>query len=79
MAIRRGTLASYTSDDVCAFVKQYDQEVVFVLSNLRNHAVTYQVPAALANSKWKDAFSGAPVTVSGSLEIAPYAYIVLTK
>lgn len=75
--VRRGMLTSYSSDDVCAFTKTAGSKKVFVLSNLRNKSVTYTVPAALANSKWKDAFNGSKITVGNSITLEPYTYLVL--
>ena len=40
-AVRNGALASYSSDDVCAFTKTEGKERVLVLANLRNAAVNY--------------------------------------
>jgi len=78
-AIRRGTLTSYTNNDVCAFTKTSGTETVVVLSNLRNATTNYTLPAALANTNWKDAFSGAAVTLSGSVSLTAYQYRVLTN
>jgi glycosidase len=78
-AIRRGVLNSYSSDDVCVFTKQAGSENVLILSNLRDKAVAYTVPAALANSSWKDAFSGAKTTLTAEIKMEPYQYLVLKK
>jgi len=79
MAIRRGTLTSYSSDDVCVFTKEAGHEKVLILSNLRNKAVTYTFPQELANSKWKDVFTGDKTTLTNQLTIEPYTYMVLKK
>jgi glycosidase len=78
-AIRRGALTSYSSDDVAAFTKEAGSEKVLVLSNLRDKAVTYTVPAALVNSSWKDAFNGAKTPVTTEVKLEPYQYLVLKK
>lgn len=79
VAIRRGEMTSYSSDDVCAFTKQAGKEQVLVLSNLRNKAVEYTVPAALANSDWKAAFSKAKTHVGASVKLGAYEYLVLWR
>jgi glycosidase len=66
VAIRRGQLTSYSNTNVCAFTKTQDNEVVFVASNLRNVAVSYTLPAGVANSTWTDALSGAVVSTRES-------------
>ncbi|MBC8052835.1 MAG: alpha-glucosidase C-terminal domain-containing protein [Sphingobacteriaceae bacterium] len=78
-AIRRGTLASYSTVDVCAFTKESGNEKVLVLSNLRDKAVTYTLPAALSKSSWMDAFTGTTTTLTDEIKVEPYQYIVLKK
>jgi glycosidase len=76
-AIRRGSLISYNSADVAAFTKELGAEKVFVLSNLRNGARTFTLPAALVNTNWTNAMTGAPVSLTTSVNLAAYEYLVL--
>jgi glycosidase len=76
-AIRRGKLTSYSSADVCAFIKDDGKEKVFVLSNLRNKVVNYSVPGDLLKSKWKNAFTGMKATTNANITLEPYSYLVL--
>ncbi len=78
-AIRRGTLVSYTNNDVCAFTKTSGTEKVVVFSNLRNAAINYTLPSALANTTWSDAYTGAAVTLGTTLSLSAYQYRVLTN
>lgn len=75
--IRRGTLASYSSDDVCVFTKILGSKKVLVIANLRNKAITYTFPVELANSTWKDAFEGSKIALSNSITLEPFSYMVL--
>jgi len=77
-AIRRGAMVSYSSDDVCVFTKTLNGEQVLVLSNLRNKAVDYNLPATLAG-KWKGAFDGSKASLAGVVKLEPYQYMVLQK
>lgn len=79
IAIRRGTLESFTNDDVCAFIKTYGNERILVIANLRDKKVTFQLPPALSNTKWKDAFNGNRIRLKGTAPLEPYAYIVLSS
>jgi glycosidase len=79
LAIRRGTLTTYSNADICAFTKEQGTEKVFVVSNLRNTTVNYTLPASLANSTWTDALTGAAVSVTNQLSLSPYSYMVLKK
>ena len=76
-AIRGGQLFSYTSDDVVAFTKEQDMEKDFVLVNIRNRAVDYTLPSALANTTWTDALNGGTVTLTNKITLQPYSYLVL--
>ena len=77
--IRRGTLASYSSADVCAFTKTSGTDIAFILVNLRNTTVNYTLPASLAQTSWTDAFTGGSVSLTTQVSLAPYSYRVLKK
>jgi glycosidase len=77
VAIRRGTLVSYSNSNVCAFTKTSGTETVLVLSNLRNAATNFTLPAAVANTTWVDAFTGASVSLTTQVSLQPYSYVVL--
>ncbi|RYY40852.1 MAG: hypothetical protein EOO08_04910 [Chitinophagaceae bacterium] len=76
-ALRRGTLTTYHSANVAVFTKELGTEKVLVVANLRNSAQVYTVPAALNNSSWTNAISNAPVTVSGTINLPAFGYLVL--
>ena len=78
-ALRRGTIVSYSNTDVSAFIRQSGSENVLVISNLRNAASTYTLPSGISNTVWTDAFSGTSVTLSTSVTLQPYSYLVLKQ
>jgi glycosidase len=75
--VRKGELTSYSSDDVCVFSKVLGTKTVLVFSNLRDRPVTYTAPSVLANTRWKDAFTGSERTLGSSVDLEPYSYMVL--
>jgi glycosidase len=77
-AIRRGNPTSYSNNDVSAFVKKTANEKALVLVNIRNRAVTYVLPADLANTTWYDGFDKGEIKLGAKLELAPYQYRALT-
>ncbi len=79
MAIRRGTLTSYSSTNVSAFTKEQGTEKVFVAANLKNTVSTYTLPVGVANSDWTNAFTNATVSLTGQITLQPYDYVVLRK
>jgi glycosidase len=76
-AIRRGELASYSSDDVCVFTKTIGDKKVLVLSNLRNKQTSYTLPTDLTSTQWKDGFTGEKKKLNATISLNPYQYIVL--
>ncbi|MEP6713685.1 MAG: alpha-amylase family glycosyl hydrolase [Ferruginibacter sp.] len=76
-AIRRGQLFSYSSDDVCAFTRQQDNEKVLVIVNLRNKIIEYTLPAAIAKTSWTDAINAGNITLTSKITLQPYTYLVL--
>jgi len=77
-AVRNGALASFSTDDVCAFTKTAGKEQVLVLANLRNAAVNYPVPASVGSTGWRNAFDGKPAALT-NLTLEPYQYLILKK
>ncbi len=75
-AVKTGDLQSYSSDDVCAFTKIAGTQQVFVMANLRNKAVTYTVPNALAHG-WNNALDGTSITLTTTITLQPFDYLVL--
>jgi len=75
-AIRRGQLTSFSSADVCAFLKQAGSQKVLVLSNLRNKAVSFSVPQNLTGTKWKNVFTGQKSALGNTVDLPPYSYLV---
>jgi alpha-amylase len=78
-AARKGEMISYSTADVLAFTKISGQDTVFVIDNLRDNAVSYYIPAELANTGWKDAFGHSTVTLMDFIELEEYEYIVLKR
>ncbi len=79
-AVRRGTMANYSNNDVCAFTKTAGTEKVAVITNLRGSNASYTIPSAMAGT-YKDAYTGANVTLtSGATQsLTGFQYIVLTN
>jgi glycosidase len=76
-AVRRGTLTSYSTADVCAFTKMQGKEQAFVITNMRNAAIPFSVPASLSGTTWHNVIDGSRVVLSGELTLQPYSYLIL--
>ncbi|MBC7934451.1 MAG: hypothetical protein H7Y86_03700 [Rhizobacter sp.] len=79
VAIRRGNLVSYSNADVVAFTKELNTEKVLVLSNLRNSTISYNIPPVLVGTTWTDAMNGGNITLTTTMSLSPYKYVVLKK
>ncbi len=77
-AARTGLLTTYSDNDVCYFKKASASEQVLVFVNTRNSAKNIVLPTALQGN-WTDALTGASVTLSSSLSLTSYQYMVLKK
>ncbi len=77
MALRRGDLSSYSTQDVIAFTKTIGSEKVFIVANLRNRTINYFLPANLTSSTWFDAINGGVVSLTSQLSMPAFTYLVL--
>jgi glycosidase len=78
-ALRTGEMVSYSTADVLAFTRISGQDTVFVIDNLRDRVVSFDVPAGLENLEWKDGFSGIGVSLGENAELGPFEYYVLKR
>ena len=78
-AIRRGDLQSFGNSDVCAFTKTLGAEQILVIVNLRRTPSALTAPDAFVGDSWKDAYTGADVTLPAQLDLDPYQYHVYAK
>jgi glycosidase len=77
--LRSGKVSSLSTTDVCAFVKEKKGKKVFVLTNLRDKKVSFDVPKKLRGINWKNAFTGTNKKFSDQIQLGPYEYIVVNQ
>jgi glycosidase len=78
-ALRSNKVKSYSTDDVCAFVKGKASEQVFVLSNLRNKQVSFEVPEKLSRGTWTNALTTKAYETGRTVILPPFTYLILKK
>ena len=76
---RRGTNTNYSNIDIVCFQKELDGEKLLVLVNVRGDQVDFPLPVDLQGSSWTDAFSGDPVSLTDTLSLAGYEYVLLKQ
>ena len=76
-AVRRGTLTTYSNQNICAFTKELAGEKVLVIVNVRNSIVNYPLPAGLVNLNWTDVINGGTVALGTQVSMPAYGYYIL--
>ncbi len=78
-AVGTGGLEVYEHNDVVAFKRIAGGEEVLVLVNLRNEAIDYSLPAAIAGTTWVDAMDGNDIHQEENMLLAPCTYMILKQ
>lgn len=77
-AIKTGSIINYSNNpDIVAFKKTSGIEEVLVLVNIRGNTINYTVDVSLRNKNWKNALDESDVTLSTTVDLAPFSYLVL--
>ncbi|MBT1687368.1 alpha-amylase family glycosyl hydrolase [Dawidia soli] len=76
-AFTTGTLTSFTHNDIAAFKRTSGSDEYLVLVNTRNTTITYPLDATVQNTTWTNALTSTPVTLTTTVALAPYQYLVL--
>ena len=76
-AVKQGNLVTYIHSTVIAFTRQFDQENIFVLVNTRNAATTFNLPDDLDGTTWENVLDGSTVSLTGTVNLNPYEYLIL--
>jgi glycosidase len=73
------SLTNYSAQDVIVF-KRYDNtnEILLVI-NVRNKQVNYSIPVALQNTVWTNSKNGMTTTLTNSLTLNNYEYLIFQK
>jgi glycosidase len=77
-AVKKGSSTSYSTSNVVAFQKTYNAENVLVIVNARSSAQVYTVPEAIQGN-WTNALTNETVTLSTSLSLSGFQYLILKK
>ncbi len=76
-AAKLGVKTIYAHNDVVCFKKVINNEEVLVISNVRNNAVTFNIPAALQGTVWNDGISSNNISLDSQLTLNPYQFYIL--
>jgi glycosidase len=76
-AARKGIITLYSANDALIVERVYQGEHLLVVVNVRNNTVSVPMPAALQNTAWTEASTGATEFISGTMGMSPYQYKML--
>jgi len=74
---RRGYLTTFSNSDVVCFQKFTNPNKVVVIANMRNSAVTFNVPTNFQNSILVNALTGESMNIGTTLSLSAYQYYIL--
>jgi glycosidase len=79
-AVKEGSLSVINDDvNVVVFKRIFQNEEVLVLVNTQNSVSTYNTATALKNTIWKNALDNTSLTLSATVSLQPYQYLILKK
>jgi hypothetical protein len=74
---RRGYLTTFSNSDVVCFQKFINPNKVVVIANMRNSAVTFNVPTNFQNTSFVNALTGESIGLGTTLSLSAYQYYIL--
>lgn len=76
--VKRGFVASASTNDVFALKKNLNGQDVVIMANVRNSTVTFTVPTAWQGN-WNAALSGAAYSLASTVTLAPYQCVIIQR
>jgi len=75
----KGSLQYFANNDIAVFKRIYNAEEYLILANVRNIQKNYALAAELQNTTWTNTADGASVSLTTSVSLDAYEYLVLKK
>lgn len=76
-AARKGSVTLYAANDAILVERIFNGEHLLVVVNVRNTTVSVPMPAALLNTAWTEALTGATEFIGNTMGMMPYQYKIL--
>jgi len=76
-ALKTGALATYADPNVVCYTRVAGADSVLVIANIRNSSETLTVPVALQGTNWINAYDGTSLSLTATLPVTAYQYLVL--
>jgi glycosidase len=78
-ALKKGRLQTFDATDIACFYRLYQTDGALVAVNVRNRAVTFNLPAQFAGQSFTNAFDSTTVILPATMTMGPYQYVIWTK
>lgn len=75
----KGSLESYADNDIAAFKRTFEGSEYLIFVNVRNTQQDLTLPVALQATNWTNAMDDTPVSLSTSISLQGYAYLILKE
>jgi hypothetical protein len=78
-AFKKGELKFFSNADAAIFTKTYNNDTYLIVVNVRNASTQVSLDASLQNTTWTDKLTDEAVSLSDSVAIPAYGYMILRK
>ncbi len=78
-AAKKGALSSFPDADVLCFTRSTEQEILFVMVNVRNDSIQFGIPESYQTIEWQDQLNLDSISLSTQITLAPYQFYILHR
>lgn len=75
----KGSLQSFSTNDVVSFLKKHEGEEYLIIVNVRNAQQNFTLPAELQGTNWTNMMDNSAVNLTTTFPLAAYDYFILKK
>jgi len=77
-AAKKGLLQTYDDRNISVFQKSFGNESILILVNTRSSNQNFTIPSSLQGN-WIDALNNTSTTISNSITLSSYGYLILKR
>jgi glycosidase len=78
-AFKKGSLTYYANSDVAAFKRISGDDEFLILVNVRANTIAYTLADEIKDTSWTNAVDGSAVSLTTTLSLSPFQYLILKK
>jgi hypothetical protein len=77
--LKKGRLQTFDATDVACFYRLYQTDGALVAVNVRNHAVTFNLPVQFVGQSFTNALDRTTAALPATMTMEPYQYVIWEK